>query len=497
MNGAMVMRDRMFADQPWAEFSAVMAPKVAGTQNLVALLDQEAKPGQLDFVMFFSSAVAVAGNAGQTAYGASNWFMQGTASQLRRRGTPACVVHIGHVSGLGYVHRHENRKKIEEALHVLMAPVSEIDLLDTLAEAIVGGRPNGKNPPEIIIGVRGDIRAYTWREQPRLWHYLQSDEDGSDASNQNGGNISLKAQLAAAAGDQDVCLELLLTSFGSALCAMLHMKPEELDSNMPVASLGIDSLVAVRIREWVMHYVGVEVSVLKVMSANTALVELCKDILAVWRKQRCEQINAKRSKKEIYKNMPAAEPKATSPNTTNPALVDPTCTPPTVLAAPVKAEPVGSAPALPLALSVCVCVCVCVSPLLLASGSCPLSSSGGLHTTTSTRSLRQRPSSKKLCAPSAQHTAVHGRGEPIALILPLSQQAYRSQKAWSLMPASLLIVQPPARLDEGRASGALEGEAEAEAVDSARQDSALPQRKIEGMSVGVVNGDGDGLVKVV
>lgn len=66
---------------------------------------------------------------------------------------------------------------------------------------------------------------------------------------------------------------------------MLHMKREELDSNMPVASLGIDSLVAVRIREWLMHYVGIEVSVLTVMSANTALVELCKDVLAVWRKQ--------------------------------------------------------------------------------------------------------------------------------------------------------------------------------------------------------------------
>ncbi|KAK4168086.1 hypothetical protein QBC43DRAFT_310807 [Cladorrhinum sp. PSN259] len=284
MNGAMVMRDQLFADQPWANFSSVMNPKVAGTQNLVSLLDKEAKPGQLDFVVFFSSAVAVAGNAGQTAYGASNWFMQGTASELRRRGTPACVVHIGHVSGLGYVHRHENRKKIEEALHVLMAAVSEEDLLDMLGEAIVGGRPNGGGPAEIITGIRGDIRAYTWREQPRLWHYLQSDDNSGDTGNQSGGNVSLKAQLAGAAADQDACLEILLKGFGAALGSMLHMKTDDLDSNMPIASLGIDSLVAVRVREWFMHYVGVEVSVLKVMSANTALADLCKDVLAGWRK---------------------------------------------------------------------------------------------------------------------------------------------------------------------------------------------------------------------
>ncbi|KAF3351542.1 hypothetical protein VdG2_00309, partial [Verticillium dahliae VDG2] len=101
----------------------------------------------------------------------------------------------------------------------------------------------------------------------------------------DGPDVSLKAQLAAAAADHDACLELLLKAFGAALCAMLHMKPDELDSNMPVASLGIDSLVAVRVREWFMHHVAVEVSVLKVMSANTALVDLAKDVLAVWRKQ--------------------------------------------------------------------------------------------------------------------------------------------------------------------------------------------------------------------
>jgi hypothetical protein len=63
------------------------------------------------------------------------------------------------------------------------------------------------------------------------------------------------------------------------------MKPEELDTNVAVASMSIDSLVTVRIREWFMQHVGVEVSVLKVMSLNTVLVELCKDVLAVWRKQ--------------------------------------------------------------------------------------------------------------------------------------------------------------------------------------------------------------------
>lgn len=148
------------------------------------------------------------------------------------------------------------------------------------------GRPGGGGaggPAEIIAGIRGDIREYTWREQPRLWHYLQSGDAGD--AGQDGGNVSLKAHLAAAVGDQEARLELLLKGFGAALCAMLHMKPEELDGNMPAASLGIGSLVAVRIKEGFTHQVGVEVPVPKVTSANTSSVELRKDVLAGWRKQ--------------------------------------------------------------------------------------------------------------------------------------------------------------------------------------------------------------------
>lgn len=289
MHGAMVMRDQLFVDQPWVEFSAVLGPKVTGTRNLAALLEEEAMKlptQQLDFVVLFSSAVAIAGNAGQTAYAASGWFMQGMASELQRHGIKASVVHIGPVRGLGYLHRQERRKEMEQSIHKIYSAIGEVDLLDMLAEAIAAaGSGPGRDAIGIITGIGSSISDYSWRDQPRLWHYIKSDADGGDAVNQIDGALSLKAQLAAATGDENTCLELLLWHFGMALCAMLHTKLEELETSMPVASLGIDSLVAVRVREWFMHQIGVEVSVLKVMSANVTQLELCKDVLVIWRKQ--------------------------------------------------------------------------------------------------------------------------------------------------------------------------------------------------------------------
>lgn len=160
-----------------------------------------------------------------------------------------------------------------------MSPVSETDLHDMLAEVIAGDRH------DLITGIRGDIWTYTWQEQPRLWHYLQSEDGSDDATAKEGSNASLKVQLASSVADPDACLALLLGGFTSALCGMLHMKSEELDTNVSVASIDIDSLVAVRVREWFMQQVGVEVSVLKVMSLNTPLLALCKDVLSIWRKQ--------------------------------------------------------------------------------------------------------------------------------------------------------------------------------------------------------------------
>ncbi|KAJ3496488.1 hypothetical protein NLG97_g2618 [Lecanicillium saksenae] len=287
MHGAMVMHDQLFVDQPWTDFSAVLGPKVTGTRNLVALLDDVTTvPPQLDFILFLSSAVAIAGNAGQSAYGASGWFMQAMTNELKRRGVSALALHIGPVRGLGYLHRQDRRKEMEQSIREVYAAVDEIDLFDMLAEGIAAaGRPPGGGRLGITTGISGNISAFSWRDQPRLWHFLKPEADNDEITSQDAGAVPLKTKLAAVAGDENTCLELLLDRFGTALCAMLHMKLEEMETTIPVASLGIDSLVAVRVREWFMHHVGVEVSVLKIMSANITQIDLCRDVLGVWRKQ--------------------------------------------------------------------------------------------------------------------------------------------------------------------------------------------------------------------
>jgi aryl carrier-like protein len=264
---------------PWADFAAVLAPKVQGTENLARLV-QESNT-DLEFFVLFSSVVAITGNPGQTAYAAANMFMEGIVRERRHQGLAASIVNIGHLAGLGHVHRHDRRSDVESALHEIMDALSETDLHDLLAEAIIGGQPGSGRPAELIAGLKSGIRA-SWRQQPRLQHYLVSDEDEEEDG--EAGASSLKAQLAAVEGDQEACLATLIAAFSAAVEINLHMKPGEVDVDMSVANLGIDSLVAITLREWFQREIGADVSVVKVLAMNTSLTDLCKDALVSWRK---------------------------------------------------------------------------------------------------------------------------------------------------------------------------------------------------------------------
>ena len=74
--------------------------------------------------------------------------------------------------------------------------------------------------------------------------------------------------------------------FALTLGNLLEIDPEQLDSNMPVANLGIDSLVAIRIREWFLKEMGVDVPVLKVMSDSYSMSRMCEDVLVDWRRNK-------------------------------------------------------------------------------------------------------------------------------------------------------------------------------------------------------------------
>lgn len=285
INGAMVLRDRLFAHMSWDDFEAVLAPKVAGTQNLDEIFGENDAP--LDFFITLSSATSLVGIIGQSAYSAANHFMASLVRQRHARGLAGSVVAIGFLTGLGYIFRSEkgHLDSIERSLLPQLGRQAETDLHDMLAEAIVCGRPNSGQPSELITAIKTTFPD-AWHEDPRLSCYLVQDSVQEDTDTKEvEGNARVEAQLAAAE-DPKLCLAILIKCFVVALGNMLQLDPAEIAVDVPVVDHGVDSLVSVRIREWFLKELGVDVPVLKLMSTNRSLSRVCEDVLAGWRKLR-------------------------------------------------------------------------------------------------------------------------------------------------------------------------------------------------------------------
>ncbi|HEX3850494.1 MAG TPA: beta-ketoacyl reductase [Polyangiaceae bacterium] len=91
LHSAGVFDDGGLTQQSEQRFANVLDPKVHGGR----LLDALTRDDPLDFFVLFSSAAAVLGSAGQTNYSAANAYLDGLAHERRSRGVPALSVNWG------------------------------------------------------------------------------------------------------------------------------------------------------------------------------------------------------------------------------------------------------------------------------------------------------------------------------------------------------------------------------------------------------------------
>jgi len=123
-----VLDDGVLTSQDAARFAAVMAPKVAGAWNL----HRETAGMDLDWFVLFSSASSLMGGAGQANYASANAFMDGLAHLRRAEGLPATVINWGLWSGggMGDALDAAGRKRFDRTGFRPIAPEQGVALLD-------------------------------------------------------------------------------------------------------------------------------------------------------------------------------------------------------------------------------------------------------------------------------------------------------------------------------------------------------------------------------
>ncbi|KAM3511181.1 hypothetical protein MY11210_005171 [Beauveria gryllotalpidicola] len=275
---AAVIKDAVFDNMTYANWNSGFKPKALGAYNLVEAVEAA---GQTPFYIFLSSSAGVIGTRGQANYAAGNAFLDALAKNLSIRGRRAMSLDLGPILGAGMLADDE---VILDALRASgFYGIRHDDFLTIIKHAIIGEKICGKPlPPQIVLGVgTGGLMLQNQPADPywsrtAMYSYLNIvDMPEPDLSAPTMPvSTSIKARLMGCT-DAETATNIVCSGLAGMLAKSMNMSTEEIDPSRPPSAYGVDSLVAVGVRNWVFGNCGVDISVFEILSELTVF-ELSK-----------------------------------------------------------------------------------------------------------------------------------------------------------------------------------------------------------------------------
>ncbi len=267
---AMVLEDKLLVDMDETTLERVLRPKVLGGWNL----HRESLGLALDHFVLFSSLSSIFGHAGQANYAAANAALDGIAHERRALGLPATVINWGHLGEVGYLAQRDDLSARLERQGVLSFTVRQAT--ECLAYAI------SSHEPQLSV-LRMDWTLWrglgiTDHVPPKFAHLLRSTTGAGEAGTL--GVLSPTAIVAAAPAERRLLVERAVRVKSAAL---LGIGAADLEASRPLLELGLDSLMAVELRNWIENQIGVglPISALMRSAGIDCLVEsICAAVVA-------------------------------------------------------------------------------------------------------------------------------------------------------------------------------------------------------------------------
>ncbi|MEI2583261.1 SDR family NAD(P)-dependent oxidoreductase [Scytonema sp. PRP1] len=252
-HSAMVLEDAILLQLNQEQWYKVTAPKIVGAWNLHTLtLDIP-----LDLFVLFSSASSVVGQTGQGNYVAANIFLDTLAHYRRAQNLPALTVNWGSISDVGYVSQNKDSAQQLERLGAKPLPLQLA--LKALGELI---------QQEAIQTMVTPINWQKWflfnpsSASLRLAHLGNKTPLPENAADLNSEDSHYKIPLELEPAE-------LKDWFVSYLCEqvakVLGTSASKLDSKQALVNMGIDSLMALELRNLLNKHLGVDVPTMKLM----------------------------------------------------------------------------------------------------------------------------------------------------------------------------------------------------------------------------------------
>ncbi|KAJ5589050.1 hypothetical protein N7537_011728 [Penicillium hordei] len=247
-----VLKDAMFENMTFDDWTQSTQSKIRGTLNLHHLFSKEG----LSFFVALSSVASVIGNMGQANYSAGNGFIDALMEWRRSHGLPGHSINIGLVpdaSGLSDISEdQEQRRRRYKHLEGTEIMTHE---LQTLLRVIINSKLS--LPSQIIAGMTDSLSRSNgstgWVLDRKFDHRLCLAVENTEDSIQT-------STLLKETNSIDAATEIVLNALCEYLADAMATTADAIDSDLPLSALGVDSLKATAVQNWVSRELGAELS---------------------------------------------------------------------------------------------------------------------------------------------------------------------------------------------------------------------------------------------
>jgi acyl transferase domain-containing protein/acyl carrier protein len=265
-------------------FEAISRAKIFGPW----LLHQHLRAAPLDFFVLFSSATSLVGWVGQGNYSAGNAFLDAFSHYRRSLGLPAMTINWGLWGDVGVIARERTQEQLEHRRAPLstrsgfrsqllmddgVVPLTTRDGLDIFERLLA------KAPEQVLVMPMDRARVLRalptipehWRTGYLKWRVERPVVEVAEVP---GDSEMLTRILLMAPAERTVCIESCVQA---ATAHVLRVDAGRVSTDDSLSSLGMDSIMAVELKNRIARLLGVQVSIVELLKGCT-LAEVARQI---------------------------------------------------------------------------------------------------------------------------------------------------------------------------------------------------------------------------
>lgn len=279
IQATVALRDNLWGNMTLEDWNVGISAKAIGSWNLHVAL-----PADLDFFVLLSSVNGLFGNRAQANYSAGNTFKDALAHHRIDHGQKAVSIDLGLMVDRGLV--AENRKLLSGMRRI--GHLIDVHMNDLLALMDYYCNPNlpllSHDEAQVIVGIETPaavqakgIDLHHSIRRPLFSHlFAIGRKEQSRAINDVSGLEEVdRASALKGAESDDEAIKLVARWLRTKISQILGMGTEDIETNKPLHIYGIDSLIAIDLRNWIKREIGADVQVFNLLG-NVSFEELSR-----------------------------------------------------------------------------------------------------------------------------------------------------------------------------------------------------------------------------